>query len=245
MGLIIADLRQGLVAVRNHGRAFVGAHRVNGLHHVRDHIGVLYHNLIGLVASQIRKLLQHLIRGMQVQRSLIIRILKASPCHDDTAVDLILRIKEMYVAGGNHRLVELLSQLHDPFVDVLDVLKGMYVSYPLRRNHEFVVAHRLNLQIVIEIYDSGYLHIALSVQQSSIKLSRLACAAQNQPLPVLLHQTLGQSGMPAMIVSQMGLGHNPIEIDSAQIIFCQNDGMVGGKLLCQLHIGLSQCVQLG
>ena len=60
-----------------------------------------------LVASKILELLQHLLRCPKEQRCLVIGILKSLARHDDTAVYLILRIKEMHVAGGDHQLVEL------------------------------------------------------------------------------------------------------------------------------------------
>ena len=52
---------------------------------------------------------------------LIICIVKTFSRHDDPAVDFIIRIEEVYVAGGNYRFAEFLPQLHDLPVDILQI----------------------------------------------------------------------------------------------------------------------------
>ena len=204
MGSVIADSGQGLVTVFNDGGTLVRPHGRNAFAHIRDHIGVFHHDLVGLVTAQVRELLQHLLCRMKIQRRLLIRILEALARHDDTAVDLVLGVQEMHITGGHHRLVELFAQLHDSGVELLNILHGIHIANLLGVYHELIVPAGLHLQIVIEIHQPGYLHIALSVQQRAVQLSRLAGASQDQPLPVLHHETLGNPGMSTEI-GQMGL----------------------------------------
>ena len=114
MGPVVADIPQGLVGVIDNRRALVRADRGDSLTLVRDPSGVGDDHLLGLVRSQIFESRQHLLRGPQIQRRLVITVLKSFSRHDDAAVHLILGIEEMDVAGGAHRLAKPLSQPHDP-----------------------------------------------------------------------------------------------------------------------------------
>ena len=101
----------------------------------------------------------------------------------------------MYITGSHYRLVELFSQRYDPAVDVLNILDRIHIPDTLRSDHELVVATGLNLQVIIEFYQSGDLRIRLSVQQGTIQLSRLTGASQDQTLSVFQDQALGNPGM--------------------------------------------------
>ena len=181
---------------------------------------------------------------MQIQGRLFIRVVKALPRHDDPAVHLILRIQEMHITGGHHRLVELLSQRNNPPVDIPDILLGLDIPELLRLDHERVVPHRLNLQIIIEIHQSGDLDIRLPVQERPVQLPRLAGAAQDQPFPVLFHEALGYP-WHLLKIGQMGLADQPIQVDAAQVIFRQNDGMISKQLLNKIHAVFSHIIQGG
>ena len=185
MGLAVADIGQRLVAVRNHGRALIRPHRRNGLDLIRDQVGIGDHHLFGLIASQILKFLQHLLRGAQVQRGLILGILKALSCHDDPAVHLVRRIQKMHVTGCHHRLAILLSQLHDSAVDILDVLDGIHQTDFFIIDHEGVVSRGLNLQIIVKIHDPRDIRLAFFIQQGAVQLTCFTGASQDQPLPAL------------------------------------------------------------
>ena len=101
----------------------------------------------------------------------------------------------MYITGSHYRLVELFSQLHDPAVDILDILYGIDRPDFLRSDHELIVATGLDLQIIIEFYQPGDLRIRLPVQKGTIQLSRLTGASQDQTLSVFQDQALGNPGM--------------------------------------------------
>ena len=112
MGLLIADPGERLIRIGNHRRTLVRPHRRHGIHHICDQIGIRDHDLLRLIAPQILEFLKHFLRGTQIKRRLIVRILIFSRGHDDPAVYLILRIQKMHVAGGHHRFVEGLSEFH-------------------------------------------------------------------------------------------------------------------------------------
>ena len=90
--------------------------------------------------------------------------------HNDPPVDLILRIQEMNVAGSHHRLMKLLSQLHNLPVHVPDVFHGINIPDLFGSDHKFIIPARLYFQVVIKIDKSCNLHIALTVQQGTVKL---------------------------------------------------------------------------
>lgn len=71
----------------------------------------------------------------------------------------------MYITGSHYGLVELFSQLHDPAVDILDILYGIDRPDFLRSDHELIVATGLNLQVIIEFYQPGDLRIRLPIKQ--------------------------------------------------------------------------------
>ena len=87
----------------------------------------------------------------------------------------------MHVAGSYHRLIILLSQRHNPFVHILDVLNGIDIPYPFLVNHELVVAGGLDFQIIIEIHDPGNIRIAPVVQKRTVQLASFTGASQYQP----------------------------------------------------------------
>ena len=79
----------------------------------------------------------------------------------------------MHIAGSHHRLMELLSQLYDPAVNVLNILDGIHIPDTLRSDHELIVAAGLNLQIIVEFYQPCDLRIRLPVKQCPVQFSRL------------------------------------------------------------------------
>ena len=83
------------------------------LDHIRDLVGIGNDHLFCFFTSQIGKFLQHFLRCTKVKRCLVIRVGKSVSCHDNPAVNLILRIHEMHIAGGNYRLFELFAKFYD------------------------------------------------------------------------------------------------------------------------------------
>ena len=58
----------------------------------------------------------------------------------------------MDITGSHNRLVELLSQLHDLFVDLDQVFLGVDGIVLLILDHEHIVPKRLDFQIIVKAY---------------------------------------------------------------------------------------------
>ena len=228
MGLGVADFPEHFVRIRDDRRAFVGPHRGQGLDGVRDPVGVGDDHLFRFPAAQILEFLQHFLGGAQKQGCLIVRVLEALAGHDDPAVNLVLRVQEMHIAGGNHRLVELLAQRHDPPVVVPQILLGLGRRLVVPQ-HEHVVADGLDFQIIIKIHDPGNVFLGAVPHQRPEQLSGLAGRPQDQSLPVLHKQGFGDLGLPLEIFQMRG-GDQPVQIQPPRLVFRQNDGMVGMQL---------------
>ena len=242
MGTVVADIPEGSVGIRNHRRTFIRPHGRDSLTLVRNPSGVGDHHLLRLVRSQILELRQHLLRGPKVEGRLVVRILEALAGHDNPAVDLVLRVQKMNVAGGADRLVKLLSKLHNPLIQINQILAGLHRAL-LVPQHKFIVAKRLNLQVIIEIHNLVNLGVGTAPKQRLEQFPRLAGRADNQPFPVLVQHAFRDSG-PSGVVVQMGHGHQTVEIHPSHIVLRQDDNVVGGQLLDAVRIQGAQLIEL-
>ena len=95
---------------------------LDGVAAVGDEVGVLHHHLMGLLLAQIGELLQHLVGGLEVDGQGRVRVVKALGGQQDVAVHLVLRVQKVDVAGGAHRLAQLLPQADDGAVKVPQLL---------------------------------------------------------------------------------------------------------------------------
>ena len=147
LGVLPCGIAQLLLCTLDAGR--VGAPG-DGAHVVVDHggdlAGVLHHNLVGFFLGQIVELRQHILRGAEEQRRLVVGILKAVASLQYGAVDRILRLGKVHVAGSNDRLVQILAQLDDGAVEFLDPLLAVHLAIP---HHIGVVAQRLDLKDIV------------------------------------------------------------------------------------------------
>ena len=84
-------------------------------------------------------------------------------------VDLILRVQEVDVPGGAHRLAHLLPQADDGAVEVPQLL---LVLHDALAEHEHIVAQRLDLQIVVPRGDALELLPVLAVHH---RLEQFPC----------------------------------------------------------------------
>ena len=163
MGLVVTDLPEHTVGIFDHRGAFSFMDRRDLLYHIRNLIGVGNDDFFCLFSSQISKFLQHFLCSPQIQRRLLVCIVKAFSCHNDPPVYLVLRIQEVNVTGSYHRLVKGLSQLHDLPVDLLKIFLSLDIIPVRIPEHKGIVADRLDLQIIIEVYDPGDLCIRPAV----------------------------------------------------------------------------------
>ena len=92
MCFVIADFSKHLIGIFNNRRTFSFMNRRNLFHHICNLIGIGNYNFFGFFASQIGKFLKHFFGGMQIKRWLHICIIKSLSCHDNSAVDFILRV---------------------------------------------------------------------------------------------------------------------------------------------------------
>ena len=163
MSFVVTDLPEHTVGIFDHRGAFSFMDRRNLLYHIRNLIGVGNDDFFCLFSSQISKFLQHFLCSPQIQRRLLLCIVKAFSCHNDPPVYLVLRIQEVNVTGSYHRLIKGLSQLHDLPVDLLKIFLSLDIIPVRIPEHKGIVADRLDLQIIIEVYDPGDLCIRPAV----------------------------------------------------------------------------------
>ena len=93
------------------------------LHHIGDEVRVRHDHLIGPRFAQVGKLLQHIVRGAEVQRHILIRVGKSLGTQKDMAEDLVLRIHEVHVARGAHGLSQLVPQGQHTAVEIPQLLQ--------------------------------------------------------------------------------------------------------------------------
>ena len=158
MRLGIRQITHGILRTGNGRRIQLIAvgHRLNAFNHIRNLIGIRNNNLISCFLAQIRELLEHLLRSMQVQRRLQIRILVALTGLQNRTQLCILRIEEMHVTGCHRQLAQALAQL----VDFAVMLPQILLRTVIFTHQELVIARRLNLQIIIKAGDFLQLLIA-------------------------------------------------------------------------------------
>ncbi len=120
--LVVAHIAQIVLAAVDVRRIVLARNRTDDVAHVRDHVGVLYYDLIRTVLAEIGELLQHFVRGLEVERRLIVGVRKALTRHQNTAERLILGFEEVYVTGGAARLAQLVCEAQDVAVPVAQLL---------------------------------------------------------------------------------------------------------------------------
>ena len=77
-----------------------------------DGIGVADDRVIAVLFAQIGELMEHLLGGLEIDGQALVRVGKLLGRQQDMAVDLVLRVKEVDVAGGNDGLMELVGNFH-------------------------------------------------------------------------------------------------------------------------------------
>ena len=158
MRLSIGQIAHGILGTGNRRRIQLVAvgNRLNAFNHIRNLIGIRNNNLVGCLLAQIRELLEHLLRSMQVQRRLQIRILVALTGLQNRTQLCILRIEEMHVAGCYSQLAQAFAKLVDFAVMLAQILlRAVIFAY-----QKLIIARRLNFQIIIKAGDFLQLLIA-------------------------------------------------------------------------------------
>ena len=195
-----------------------------------DELGIVDDHLPGGLSAQIGEFLQHLVGGAEVKRIGRVGVLKALGGQQHMAVDLVLRVQEVDVAGGHHGFAQFMGQLHDGAVEIPQLLpitcNGLAVL--VGPEHIGVVAQRLNFQIVVPGGDALELRPGAVPHHCLEQLARLTGRAHQQPLPVLINEAFGHHRiLLALEVLQMSLGDQLIEIAQAGLVAGQDDEMPG------------------
>ena len=121
--------------------------------------------------AQIAEFLEHLLRRLEIQRRLIVRILKAVRRLNDRAEFSVLRVKEVHVARRADRNAQLLAQPDDFSVKVAKLF--LVLRHALAQ-HKRIVADRLNFEVVVEPRNPLELRVVFAVRNGAEQLARLA-----------------------------------------------------------------------
>ena len=97
------------------------------------------------------------------------------------AVDLILRLLKMHIAGGDDPLAQLLAKPDDGAIEVAQLLLAPGRTLA---QHEAIVADGLDLEIIVEGRDALELLPVLVIRDRTEQLACLAGRADDKPLAV-------------------------------------------------------------
>ena len=148
---------------------------------IRNGARVGYDHLVGFLLAEVLELLEHLVRRAEVDGQRRVRIWEFLGGQQDMAVDLILRLLKMHIAGGDDPLAQLLAKPDDGAIEVAQLLltPGRTLA-----QHEAIVADGLDLEIIVEGRDALQLRPVLAVRHRPEQLARLAGRADDKPLAV-------------------------------------------------------------
>ena len=154
MCFTITDISKLLIGIRDYRRTLIWVYRWDFLYHTCDLLWIFYNNFSCLRRTKICELLQHFICCAKEQRCLIICVFESFSCHDDPAINFILRIKEMNVTGCYNRLTEFLSKFNNLPVYVTQIFLCIDIRRFLIFEHKHIISNWLDFIIIIEICQS-------------------------------------------------------------------------------------------
>ena len=202
------------------GAARDGAHRV--VDHGSDLAGVLYHHLVSFFLGQVVELRQHVLRGAEEQRRLVVGVLEAVACLQHGTVGRIFRLGEVHVAGSNDRLVQVFAQFNNRAVEVLDVLLAVHLALA---HHVGIVAQRLNFQDIIVGCDLFQFVVAGAVHDGAVQLTCFAGRGEQQAVAVLVQQAAGHAGLFEEVI-HVGFADDLVQVLQAHLVLDQNDEVI-------------------
>ena len=186
---------------------------------IDDHVGILDDDLICLFLAEIGELREHFVGGLEIERKRTVCVRHLLGRQKNVAVNFILRIQEMHVAGGDDGLSKLLAQLDDGAVEAAQLL---FTFCQTLFQHEEVVAERLHLEEIIERGDAFQLRVALVRNDRLKQLACLAGGADEQTLAPAEHFRLRHDGV-ALEIFQIAVGNETVEIAQADGVFRKDD----------------------
>ena len=114
---------------------------------------------------------------------MVLSVLEAHCGQDYLAVDSVLWVDEVDIAGGADWYPQLLAKCDDTAVVVTQFLVVTGDTLP---DHELVIADRLYLQIIVELRQFLDTFLRLLVHHSPEKFAGFAGASEDKTLPVFL-----------------------------------------------------------
>ena len=193
------------------------------LHLIGYRPGVIYDDLLGCLAAQIVEFAQHLVGGAEEDGAAAVGVGEFFRSLQYFAVLLVLRVKEVDVAGGNDGLIELPADIK--YAAVI-VLKHGFIADDAVIHKEAVVADGLYLKVVIEGGDALELRVARAVHHRAVQLAHAAGRADKYALPVLYKQALGH-GRSLVEVFKIRLRHQLIQVFEAGLVLHEQYHMTG------------------
>ena len=200
----------------------MGQEHLHVAHEIGDPVGVGNDDLLRLFPTEIGEFLQHLVGGLEVQRRLEVGVLEAFGGQQDGAVDRVGGLLEVDVAGGAHRDAQFVAQPDDLPVQLA---QAVVVGDGALADEKLVVADGLHLEIVVEAGDALQRLFVFARQHGAEQLARLAGAAHDQPLAVLLDQAAGDARRAVEVV-QMALADQAVQVGDARLAGGQQDDVI-------------------
>ena len=191
-------------------------------HHVRDFVRIVNDDLMAFFRPEIIEFLKHFIGGLEVERGLMVAVLISHAGLNDGAVDGVVRIHEMDIAGGHNRNPQLVAQAHDLAVQIPERILIGHLSFT---DQEGIVADGLDFEVIVE--GSHFLQLVPGIlpEHSAEQFSGFTGTAQNQPLAVFLNNLAGHMRTAPEIV-QVRDGNQSVEIDQARLILCEKNDVI-------------------
>ena len=228
-GLLVGHLADLLVGARDLRRVEVVRDRLEALDLVGDLARVRHNGLVGRLLAEVLELLEHLVCRAQVERRLHLGVVEALALHEDGAVDAVLRVEEVDVAGRDERLAELLGDLGDLEVDLDEVFIRLDSGVLVAALEEVVVVDGLDLEVVVERGNLHELLVRALLLDGADELAGLAGGADGQAAPVLLDDVFRQARL-AVEVAQVRERDELIEVAQAVGVLGEHDDVVGALL---------------
>ena len=205
-------------------------------HAIRDGVRRFDNHAARGFLAQICKFRKHIIGGSKVQRRLEIRILKALGGHQHRAEYAVRGFHEMHIARGAHGNVHFIAQPQNFSIQFAQTLVVRHRAFALQK---FVIADRLDFQIIIEFRDPFQRALIAPFQHGAEQFARFARAAHDQALAILRNQA-ARDARRAIEIVQMPFADQAIQVLHALLALRQQDDMVGALA----RIGLVGGVQI-
>ena len=233
VGLVPHHALEILRRVRNGRRKKLLRQEFKALHAVGDSVRRGDDDVAAVRLAEIRKLPEHFIGRFEIERQRLVRVRKFTRREKNMAVNLVLRLEKMHVAGRNDELAEPAAEREDTAVKFAQILLVARLAVV---DEEVVVAQRLDFQIIVERCEPVEFGVAPAAHDGVEDLARLARRADEDTLAVPHQQALRNDGILPEVL-QMRFGDELIEILEAGLVLHEQRDMprAAGVVFTQLR----------